>query len=101
MKKDEPFAEEQKRRRKRHVVDSETGAAIWVTSAEDIVLQKLVWYRKGGEVSDLQWRDVLGVLKANPYLDRGHLDRWAVEVGVADLLARAREEAGIEPESGL
>lgn len=97
VKRDEAFADEQKRRRERHVVDPERGAAIWVTSAADIVLQKLLWYRKGGEVSDLQWRDVLGVLKANPNLDKGYMDRWARQVGVADLLERARVQAGVTP----
>ena len=32
-----------------------------VKSAEDTVLRKLQWYRLGHEVSDRQWRDILGV----------------------------------------
>lgn len=95
VKKDEPFAHEQHRRRTRTVIDPATGRALWITSAEDIVLQKLVWYRKGDEVSDRQWRDVLGVLKANPGLDRSHLERWAGELDVSDLLSRALAHAGL------
>jgi hypothetical protein len=37
-----------------------SGARIWIASAEDSIVRKLDWYRRGGEVSDRQWRDVLG-----------------------------------------
>lgn len=79
----------------RRRIELATGAAIDVTSPEAIVIQKLVGYRGGGETSDRQWRDVLGVLKAQ----RGHLDLSAAreqagETGVADLFARACGEAG-------
>ncbi len=65
----------------------------WVKTAEDTVLRKLQWYRSGGEVSDRQWRDVLGVLMAaREGLDRDHLHRWAADLGVEDLLDRAIRE---------
>jgi len=61
---------------------------------EDTILRKLQWYRAGGEVSDQQWLDVLGVLAVGrDRLDHVYLDRWASELGVTDLLAKARAEA--------
>jgi hypothetical protein len=63
-----------------------------VKTEEDIVLRKLQWYRLGGEVSDRQWNDVLGCLRAGPR-DLGYLRHWARELQVADLLERALEAA--------
>lgn len=61
-----------------------------VASAEDTILAKLVWFRKGGEVSDRQWHDILGVLNVQAgQLDMRYLQEWAEELGVADLLAGA------------
>ncbi len=60
-----------------------------VMSAEDILLAKLRWYRRGGEVSDRQWRDVLGIVAAqHATLDRTHLTDWAADLAVSDLLER-------------
>lgn len=48
------------------------------------------------EVSERRWLDVWGVLKlAGPRLDTAHLERWAVHVGVSDLLVRALTDAGL------
>lgn len=49
----------------------------------------------GGEVSDRQWRDILGVLKTRAgELELDYLRKWAIELKVTDLLDRALKEAG-------
>lgn len=64
-----------------------------IATAEDILLRKLEWYRAGGESSDRQWFDVLGILRLHgDRLDRGYLGRWSQHLGIADLLARAERE---------
>ncbi|MBP7146121.1 MAG: hypothetical protein KBD01_01140 [Acidobacteria bacterium] len=64
--------------------------SIRVKSPEDTVLRKLEWFRAGGDVSDRQWHDVLGVLKTQSgRLDVAYLRRWARNLGVSDLLERA------------
>lgn len=65
-----------------------------IATAEDILLAKLRWFRVGGEVSDRQWGDVLGLLRARgEILEREYLERMADSLGVRDLLARAGQEA--------
>jgi hypothetical protein len=66
------------------------GAGIlYVHTPEDVLLQKLRWYRKGGEVSDRQWRDIVGILRVQgSRLDRSYLAYGAALLGVTDLLDR-------------
>ncbi len=58
-----------------------------VLSAEDVVLSKLVWYKKSGGTLSRQLEDIRGVLAVNPQMDRDYLRERARELGVADLLA--------------
>jgi len=72
----------------------ETEVSAKFASPEDTILTKLEWYRMGGEVSERQWRDILGVLKTrNGDLEIAYLKKWADELNVKDLLERALQEA--------
>ena len=65
-----------------------------IATAEDIILAKLEWYRLGNEVSERQWNDVLGLLRLQgAALDLAYLRSSAADLGIADLLDRARREA--------
>ncbi len=88
------FDQMQLERRRPSVIATEPEESVYVVSPEDIILSKLEWYRMGGEVSDRQWRDILGVLKARAgELDLAYLRKWAGELKVSDLMERALNEA--------
>jgi hypothetical protein len=68
------------------------GPARFVTP-EDILLAKLYWFRSGGEVSEVQWRDITGVVRGSgTTLDHRYLEQSAAKLGVSDLLNRALSE---------
>jgi hypothetical protein len=90
IRKARPFDQMQLERRRTAVIATEPEQSIYVISPEDIILTKLEWYRLGGEGSDRQWRDVLGVLKTRAgELDLDYLRKWSTELKVNDLLERA------------
>jgi hypothetical protein len=84
------------RARRETLEDDEHARRFFVKSPEDVVLRKLRWYRDGGEVSERQWSDVVGVLKVQATaLDLAYTSAWASQLGLSDLLARALREAGL------
>jgi hypothetical protein len=65
-----------------------------VDRAEMAVLRKLEWFRRGGGVSERQWRDITGSLRIQgDRLDDSILDHRAERLGLSDLLGRARDQA--------
>jgi hypothetical protein len=88
-----PFIQSQLARAQKQTFIFETEVSAKFATAEDTILSKLEWYRMGGEVSDRQWRDILGVLKTRAgELDLAYLQKWANELKVSDLLERALNE---------
>ena len=88
-----PLDDEQMARRLFIKVASQPDRFLYVYTAEDILLQKLRWYRRGNEVSDRQWRDVVGIVAVQGNrLDEAYLQRGAGVLGVPDLLERALTE---------
>lgn len=94
VSKERPFDRAQFVRREKQVFSIDPDQKAFVATAEDIVLAKLEWYHLGGEVSDRQWKDILGVIKIQAgRLDLDYLQKWAAELNVSDLLQRALNES--------
>ena len=87
---DDPFEAERLANRQR--VELSAGV-LYVDTAEHTLLRKLEWYRRGGEVSERQWRDVQAIARIQgERLDRDRLHLWAGRLGVSDLLQRVLAE---------
>ncbi|MBG0748160.1 MAG: hypothetical protein I4E98_16460 [Planktothrix agardhii KL2] len=83
------------RRQIYRIDDSETG--IYIYSSEDIILQKLSWYKLSATESQKQWRDVLGVLKVQgERLDFNYLNQWTEILKLQPLLESALQQAGLQ-----
>jgi hypothetical protein len=94
IRKARAFDQMQLERRRMSVIATDPEQSVYVTSPEDVILSKLEWYRMGGEVSDRQWRDILGVLKTRAgELDLDYLRKWANELNVTNLFERALKES--------
>lgn len=94
--KDRPFDRNEMDRRILQVVGDSPDVQAFFSTAEDIILAKLEWYRSGGETSERQWRDIIGVIGLqSDRLDFPYLKNWAIRLGVDDLLQRSMHESGL------
>jgi hypothetical protein len=85
---------EQLKLSRRQIYSLPDGTEIYVASAEDIILSKLVWGQSSK--SDKQWRDVLGILKTQrERLDFDYLNDWSQQLSVDNELTRAKRESGL------
>jgi hypothetical protein len=101
IQKPTPFDRAVQRRSAPRILASEiTEREFNLSSPEDTLLHKLRWYRMGGEVSDRQWNDILGIILVQAgALDRAYLREWAAELAVTDILERALTETESQAES--
>ncbi len=92
---DRPLAQVEMQRRQQLLITENPEKFAWLPSSEDIVLQKLN-YRVDNEISDTQWRDVLGVLKVQAdKLDLDYLLQWTETLNFTVLMTKAFQQAGI------
>jgi hypothetical protein len=79
-----PWREQEWLRRRLERIGSEDKfREVYFASPEDMVLQKLLWYRETGGRSERQWGDVQGILKVQAdALDRVYMRPWSEEIGV-------------------
>jgi hypothetical protein len=90
--KQRAFDINQMQRRISQLIGDSPDDQAYFSTAEDIILAKLEWFRAGGETSERQWRDVLGILEVqSELLDYEYLRQWAVNLGIQDLLNKAIE----------
>jgi len=92
--KEREFDREAFKRKKLDVQDIEGSRfEYFISSPEDIILSKLEWFKMGGEVSERQWRDIIGVLKVQENnLDMEYLQKWIDRLHLSDLWKRLLEE---------
>jgi hypothetical protein len=94
VSKERPFDRSAaERARPQYLDEGHNRRAFPVSSREDVLLAKLEWFRRCGETSERQWWDVVGLLRVGDLVDWGYVAHWARELGVEDLVARARGDA--------
>ncbi len=94
VSKGRPFDRQAADRARLQAIDEAPDALRFpMASPEDTVLAKLEWFRLGGETSERQWWDVVGILRVTEDADRAYLRYWAAALNVADLLERALADA--------
>jgi len=87
------LSQQQLSRQLPETLSPDSDAIVYVATGEDTLLAKLIWYRKGHEVSERQWADVLGIIRLQgERLDRAYLEDWAEQLGIKELLNRALDE---------
>jgi hypothetical protein len=76
------------------------GLALFIATAEDLVLAKLEWGKRGG--SQRQLEDVAGLLRVRGAdLDLAYVALWVQELGIEEEWRAAMQAANNESEPGL
>lgn len=85
VRKDSPYRRVEFERRQQRAID---GVSVWMVTAEDLLLSKLVWASETG--SELQLRDARTLVALVDTLDWTYLEQWSHDLGVADQLQELR-----------
>jgi hypothetical protein len=95
--KDDPYQRNAIQRKLKDTLEENSDTTFYFSSPEDIIINKLIWYKMGGEISDRQWLDVIGVIKVQgESLDKSYLKDWSQKLQILELLNKAFDESGIK-----
>ncbi|GAJ09056.1 unnamed protein product [marine sediment metagenome] len=95
IRKETAFEKQLMSRRKALKLSDLLEKSFSVISPEDIILLKLQWYSSGGQSSEQQWNDVLGVFAVQAEkLDFKYLKKWSSTLGINELLDKAISDTG-------
>ncbi len=96
--KDQPYPQKAfERKVKDKLEEGPDAISVYLCSPEDLILNKLEWFRSGGETSERQWLDVLGVIKVqSDSLDKEYLINWARKLELLDLLEKSFSECNLK-----
>ena len=85
VRKDTPYRQEEFARRIAVAID---GATIWLVTAEDLLLSKLVWAAESH--SEIQLQDVRNLIRSVVDFDWTYIERWADALTIGELLHEVR-----------
>jgi nucleotidyltransferase AbiEii toxin of type IV toxin-antitoxin system len=85
VRKDTPYRQEEFARR---IAVEIEGVTMWLVTAEDLLLSKLVWATESH--SEMQLQDVRSLLRSVADLDWMYIERWANTLTVGELLREVR-----------
>jgi hypothetical protein len=82
LTKTTPFSQTEFARRNRSAVFPDQDA--FFTSAEDVIIKKMEYYKEGG--SEKHLRDVAGILKiSEEIVDKNYIAEWARQLGLTEI----------------
>ena len=85
VQKDTPYRREEFARRFAAEID---GVTLWLVTAEDLLLSKLIW--AADSHSEIQLQDVRNLIRSVAHLDWTYIERWATELTLRELLREVR-----------
>ncbi len=95
VSKTSAFAQHELHRAREEMIEPGTRPFYFATP-EDIILNKLSWWKMGGGTSTRQWNDLVEVIRHQAkVLDRSYLRQSAPHIGVIDILEQALTDAGL------
>lgn len=62
---------------------------MWFTSAEDLILAKLLWAKESH--SEIQLRDVRNIMESVDNLDRKYIETWIAKLGLHEIFKEVRQ----------